>query len=58
MTKTWGVCLVRRVGFKVGVGSRVYFGVDDWLGVAPLSQSFPRLSRVVVNKLHSVKIVI
>lgn len=43
------------VDFKVGLGSRVWFWVDDWLGVGPLFLSFPRLFRVVVKRGALVK---
>lgn len=45
----------RGVGFKVGERSRVHFWVDHWVGLGPLSLSFPRLFRLVVNKLPLVK---
>lgn len=45
------MCLARGVGFKVGDGSRVRFWVDDWLFVGPLSLSFARPFRVVVNRV-------
>lgn len=44
--------LIKRVGFRVGKGNRVWFWVDGWLGAGPL---FILHFLGVFNKLYSVK---
>lgn len=36
MSDVKGLVLIKRVGFRVGKGNRVWFWVDGWLGVGPL----------------------
>lgn len=48
------------VGFKVGDGRDIRFWHDDWVGVGPLYNSFPRVFRAMSNKncqLVSVKVI-
>ena len=46
--------LKKGVGFKVGVGSRVRFWVDEWVGVGTLCVLFPRLFHLASNNLSRV----
>lgn len=42
------------MGFKVGDGRDIHFWHDDWVGVGPLYNSFPRVFRAISNKKSSV----
>lgn len=50
-----GDLFVRGMGYLVGEGHQVLFGIDDLLGMGPLCSSFPRLFRIVVTKSSLVK---
>ena len=45
-----GKALHKGVGFIIGDGTCVRFWLDDWVGMGPLSELFPRIFRLVVNK--------
>lgn len=54
MSSEWGKVLSKGIGFVGGQGREVRFLLDDWVGVRPLSELFPRLFRVVLNKESAV----
>ena len=41
---------------RVGEESRVWFGVDDWMGMGPLPVLFPRVFTMVSNKKSSIRL--
>lgn len=54
-SRSCGEAFSKGVGFRVGEESRVWFRVDNWMGLDPMSMLFPRVFRVMSNKKSFVK---